>query len=1013
MEVKNYYEDYHKFRVNTCPHRSYFIPYDQEQAALSGNRNRSGRFTLLNGTWSFAYYTNWEHVPSAVVSPKANLSSFERIPVPSSWQFHGYDSFQYLNQRFPIPIDPPYVPVDTPVGVYARDLTIADAQDGQHRYLVFEGVDNSFYLYVNGEFVGYSSISHNLSEFDVTPYLQSGTNRIVVLVLKWSVTTYLECQDKWRLSGIFRDVYLLTRPVGGVQDIHITHTLSGDLKKANIQVAIQTLCPEQIQVRLLSPEGEVLLATTPDQEGRCEFLVDSPALWNCETPKLYTLLTQFHNEYTVHRVGLRKIEIVEGVFKLNGRNIRLKGVNRHDFCKDTGPTLTFEQLKQDVLRLKQYHINAVRTAHYPNDPRFLELCDQYGLYVLAEADLEAHGFLGEPNNPVANGLEFREMILDRMDALVQSAKNHACVIIWSVGNESGYGSNLRFAIQRIREQDDTRPVHYEGAANALDQETLRYPPDPDIISFMYATPQFCQQVLAANPQDERPILLCEYAHAMGNSGGGLADYQALFESHPRFMGGFIWEWRDHAIQTSDGLRYGGDFGESRHDGNFCIDGLLDAYDRPHASLIEAKAVFAPFKVTEENAATGDFYVTNLLDFTYLSRYECCYEITRYGKVVASGSAGVLPIEPQQCQSVHLDYQIPQSGECYVRLIFRLLGDTPYAKSGTQAGFAQFQLPCRREEPEVTLSFSPPTVETQQNQTVITANGCRFTYSHRYGALTQISCLNRNLLQAPMQLQLFRAPTDNDKSMVASWLAAGYDRMVARCEQTQIEQDKDTVVITASLQLAAAGSAPCLKVIVEYRFLGDGSVAVAYRLLPKSSALPFFPRIGVQLLLPKQFDQFRYYGMGPGENYCDRLAACYVGNFSFSVLDMTENHLKPQAYGNRFGYLCSLTNQDGTGLAAWQTQGMEFSVCTHTPQELAQAAHVDELPEQESTVLHLDGKQSGVGTASCGPALPVDYQVPAKEQSFGFTLKPMTKEDSVWLNYLNELHQKASATIHGI
>ncbi len=999
MNVKKYYEDYHSFRVNTCPHRSYYIPYGSVQTALDGNRTRSERFTLLNGQWQFAYYQNIYQVPQEVIAQPSDLSGFVPMQVPSCWQLSGYDAPQYLNTRFPFPINPPYVPADNPVGVYVKDVTVTDAQDGQHRFLVFEGVDNAFYLFVNGQFVGYSSISHATSEFDLTPYLNNGSNRLTVLVLKWSVSSYLECQDKWRLSGIFRDVYLLTRPAGGLQDLRITTTLSDDYKTAQVQVAVESLCPEQITLTLLDCHGEPIEDATLNEQGIAQFTIDAPALWNAESPKLYTLLTRFHNEYTVHPFGIRKIEIKEGVFHLNGRAIQLKGVNRHDFCKETGPALTYEQLKQDVLRMKRYNINAVRTSHYPNDPRFYELCDRYGLYVLAEADVEAHGFIFSQQNQAANSLEFRDMMLDRMDALVLPAIHHPCVIIWSAGNESGYGSNLRFALQRLRELDNTRPTHYERAAEQY--KDWVYPPDTDIISFMYPDPEFCQAFVDHTPSDKRPFLLCEYAHAMGNSGGSLWDYQQTFERNPRMMGGFIWEWRDHAIATPDGLCYGGDFGELQHDGNFCIDGLIDGNNRPHTSLLEAKAVFAPFRVQEDQAATGDFYITNLQDFTYLSRFECLYEVTRFGKVIESGSIGVLPIAPKQCEKVHFDYTVPADGECYVRILFRLLGDTPYAKSGTEIGSQQFALPTKPKAPEVSLSFDPPIVDETETEYRLSANGCTFVFSRLYGTITNMICLNRPLMRRPAALQVFRAPLDNDAPVRASWYEAGYDQLQSHCQSVELTAQDDAVTLTAILTLAQNGKEPIFRTRTDYRFYGDGSVSFHCDFAPIKENLPFLPRLGLELELDSAFDRFRYYGLGPNENYCDRKAAAYVGDFSFAVEDLLENNLHPQSCGNRFGYLCRLTNQDGIGLAVWQQEGMNFSALPYSEHQLAKATHLQDLPQSDHVILHLDGAVSGVGSASCGPQLPQRYQVQAMQQSFGFTFKPITKDDSVWLHYLQQ------------
>ncbi len=1000
MKVKAYYEDFQSAHVNTCPRRSYFVPYHDRDSALAGNRNRSRRLMSLNGNWSFGYYTNIHRVPQAAVSPAARLDGFDTMPVPACWQFHGYDQFQYLNCRFPIPCDPPFVPTDNPVGVYAKDVTLTGVGDGQHRFLVLEGVNSAYYLYVNGEFVGYSSVSHCASEFDLTAYLKEGVNRIVLLVLKWSVGTYLECQDQWRLSGIFRDVYLLTRPVGGLEDVTITQEIDPDYAGATIRIDLQSLCPDQMELTLLDPAGEELATQFADEEGRASFRVEQPALWNAETPKLYTLLTHYRGEYTAHSIGLRRISVDDGVFKINGRGVKLKGVNRHDFCKETGPVLTYEQLKQDVLRIKRYNFNAVRTAHYPNDPRFLELCDTYGLYVLAEADLEAHGFLAAGENPAAYSLEMRNLVLDRMDGLVIPAKNHGCVIGWSVGNESGYGSNLKFAMDRIRELDGSRPVHYEGASIAM--KNMAYPPEPDIISFMYPSPQFCEEFLRQNKEDKRPILLCEYAHAMGNSGGDTAAYQQIFQSHPRLMGGFIWEWRDHGVQTEKGLCHGGDVDPDRiNDGSFCIDGLMDSHNRPHSSLLEAKAVFAPFKVDEVDSAQGEFAVTNLLDFTYLSRFECCFELTRYGKVIQSGSLGVLAIAPGETKPLHIDYTLPLEGECYIRILFRLMGDAPYAKSGHEVGSVQFPLPVEpvilgREEP-----FPLPEVEEGEQGYTIIANGRRYEFSSLYGGLTGIWLGGTPLLHHSAKWQLFRAPTDNDRDVVDTWRVAGYDRLMTRCEFCHLTPTEGWVEITARLVLAAPGALPLFRMTTVYRFFGDGSVQVDATLTGKED-LPFLPRLGLELHLPGDYNRLSYYGLGPGENYCDRHTAAYMGEFSATVTELMENNLVPQHCGNRLVRFARLETEKGTGLAVWQPSGLNLSALPYTPQELDGATHSHRLPQSNQTVLHLDGKVSGVGTAACGPALPLPYQVDSRRQEVSFTLKPVDANDRVLKSYVNQL-----------
>ncbi len=997
MELKRYYEDYHAPHVGTRPHRSYFIPYASEQEALAGNRTRSGRFTLLNGTWAFAYYSNLSRVPDQAVQPAARLSSFETIAVPGCWQLQGYGAPQYLNDRFPIPVDPPFVPADNPVGVYARDLTLTDADDGQHRYWVLEGVDNAFYAFVNGVQVGYSSVSHCRSEFDITAYLHNGENRLAVVVLERSVSTYLECQDKWRLSGIFRDVYLLTRPAGGLEDIAIDPLLPDDMKTARVRVQVQSMCPEQIGLTLLDPDMNPVATARPDEDGLAEFALDEPRFWNAESPRLYTLLTAYNGEYTAHAVGLRRVEIINGVFTVNGRPVKLKGANRHDISKDGGYTVTYEQMKQDVLLMKRHNMNAVRTAHYPNDPRFLELCDRYGLYVIAEADLEAHGFYHHDRNPVANELDFRDLVLDRVEALVAGSRNAPSVIMWSVGNESGYGSNLRWAIDRIRELDGSRPVHYEGASTVMQNNV--YPPEPDVISFMYPSPAALADFLQATREsDPRPVLLCEYAHAMGNSCGGLADYQAVFESDERCMGGLIWEWRDHALQTPEGLHWGGDFGDAPNDGNFCVDGLLAPDGKPHSSLAEAKAVYAPVKVEAADAAKGDFLVTNLLDFTYLTRFECLFEVTRYGQVVQKGSLGVLPIGPHQQEAVHVPYTLPENGECAVRLRFCLFGDAPYAKSGTEMAWRQFSLSVAAPAPAPAPERPLPTLQETDRAVTVTAADCRYVIDKAYGTLSRIQYKERDLLLAPAVVQLWRAPTDNDrKQLAAEWEQAGYDRLMSRCAGLTATPTEQGVAVHARLRMGGANRYP-FGAELAYLFRPDGAVRMT--LTVRRDRRPAFPRVGLQWMLPAACNRFQYYGYGPAENYCDRQTAAYLGLFNTTVSAMVENNPRPQECGNRRVRLCKVTDEQGFGLAVWQREGLDVSALPFTPRELADAGRMEALQAGAHTVVQT-GRQCGVGSASCGPELPDDARLTDDPQSVCFTLRPVAREDSMLACYVQE------------
>ena len=999
MKLEKYYEDHHSFHVNCEKPRAYYIPYGGAVTALSGNRERSDRFTLLSGQWAFSYYDRIDDVPEDIVNTDKSIERFPTLPVPANWQLHGYDNPQYTNYRFPFPYDPPYVPLANPVGVYLRDFTV-DEDEGNRQYMVFEGVDSCFYLFVNGKQVGYSQVSHCTSEFDITDYVTFGTNRVTVIVMKWCDGSYLEDQDKWRLSGIFRDVYVLSRPKGHITDYFIKTAVSPDYRSAEITVQIEAPNPEGIGLTLSNPEGVVLARTKTDFDGYGAFTVTNPILWSAETPDLYTLVIEAYGEYIPESVGIKDLRVVDGVIKINGRGVKFRGVNRHDSDPVVGSAVTEDLMLKDLLLMKEHNINAIRTSHYPNDPRFLQLCDKYGFYVIDEADIECHGVLftsGEYRmkefGMLAGDEDWEDAILDRVQLLVERDKNRPCIVMWSMGNESGYGVNFIKALAWTKNRDSSRLTHYEGAfyVDAPGPEK-----EPDVVSTMYASVESCMEYLKREDEN-RPYVLCEYCHAMGNGPGDLKEYWDVIYANPRFCGGFVWEWCDHGIQigtTFDGkpkFAYGGDFGETLHDNNFCVDGLVTPDRVPNSGLRELKYVIQPVRIEPVDLKEGRFRIYNLYDFTYLSRYECVWEVTRFGKVVGSGSLGALAIPPQNNDMIMIDYKLPQDGECYVRISFRLISDTVFASEGTEMGFAQFLLPA--EVQYIPVKTHPNSVYFTENGNFVAVIGPSFhyTFDKTLGSFAQLNVHNKDMLASPVEYNVWRAPIDNDMFTKEQMKKIGLNALKPRVYGITCETEKDFVKIGTTLSLMADARRTKIYLNSEWTVNSHGEISLCSDVEIRDDLIEFLPRFGLRFHLQKTFHICEYFGMGPEDSYIDKCRSSYMGRFKRTVETMFTDYIKPQENGNRHNtkYGAVYDNKH-CGLMVVSREGMDFSALPYSHEELEAAAHNYELPEPSHTVVTADYKQSGVGSGACGPALAEQYRLSEKKFTFRIKIRPVTE-----------------------
>lgn len=1008
--AQHFHEDPSVLHVGTAPERSYYIPRDPSE----GGEECPPSILSLNGPWSFRYFDSYDDA----VDPEEGLSFDEEemdlIPVPSCWQNHGYGRHQYTNVRYPIPCDPPYVPQENPCGLYVRHFEIEEGGLSQRWFLNFEGVDSCLYLWVNGEFAGYSQVSHSTSEFEITEFLQEGDNAIAVLVLQWCDGTYLEDQDKLRMSGIFRDVYLIARPQSFLRDFFVKESFSPDFSAADVTVELSVEGNCEVTGTLYDDEGKQVGKAGPSRE-ELRFHVDSPKLWNAENPYQYTLVLETPEERIDQEVGLRKIEVKDGVVLLNGTAIKFRGVNRHDSDPVTGYTISTGQALRDLRLMKRHNINAIRTSHYPNAPWFLQMCSDLGFYVIAEADIEAHGMATKMGGysfghyaDAADDPQFKEAILDRVRRSVIRDKNNAAAVIWSLGNESGWGENFENAGRWVKEYDPSRLLHYE---NIKEIHKERRPDFSmlDLYSQMYApldaiTDYFEKGIVKNQMLDMDytelmpkglPFVQCEYIHAMGNGPGDAEDYQQLIMKYPGFCGGFVWEWCDHAVYggtTPDNrpiYRYGGDFGEFPHDGNFCMDGLVYPDRTPHTGLLEYKNVIRPIRVRRGEGNT--FILHNYLDFTNAEdALTASYEVMQDGETLFGGSLDLPHLPPHGEASVSLP-ELPEDGTCTITFFFEAkegswFCEAGFGEAGYPLGFDEIVL---SEEPFFLDSPAPGRVEIEEGRrtVVVSGEGFRYEFDCRKGLFSSMCFQNQTLLTRPMEWNLYRAPTDNDQYIDPKWTVAGYDRPTVRVyEVSASTAENGGALLSCRLGIASVYSAKFLDVEALWSVDAAGRVDVSLR-CRRDTRFPWLPRFGLRLFLPKSFDAVEYFGYGPYESYLDKHQASRLGVYAQAVSAMHENYLKPQENSSHMGCRYATVTDGARALTASSEKPFSFNVSEYTWEELREKKHAHELTKCEETVFSVDYKMSGVGSNSCGPELLPQYRLEEEEFQFDFTLLP--------------------------
>lgn len=935
-----FYENLDHIKENRMPQRAYYIPENE------------GAYMLLNGEWNFKYY-------DMDFKEEKFIESWDKIPVPSCWQMYGYEDPNYTNVNYPYPVDAPYVPDINPMGIYMREFEIKNINN--RHYIIFDGVSSNIELYINDKYVGYSQGSHLQAEFDITDFVNGGTNKVLVKVRKWCSGSYLEDQDFFRFNGIFRDVYVLSRPVGHIKDIKIT-------TEGN-----EILIDFEGNAKIYLYDGEELIGEC-DADGKAEFTVESPIKWNAEKPYLYDVVFEYKGEIITQSTGFVEYSVnEESAFCVNGVPVKLKGVNHHDTHPAKGWYMTDEDLMYDLLQMKKLNINTIRTSHYPPTPRFLDMCDELGFYVMLETDIETHGFVNRtpttegydmvehPEDWIGCRPEWEESYMERMVRAYERDKNHASIFSWSTGNESGHCEHHYSMIKYLKKTDPKRLVHCEDASKASE----RYPEfndRPDMYSRMYPPASMIEKY-ALNPDRTKPYFLCEYAHAMGNGPGDVMDYWDVIYKYPKLIGGCIWEWADHTVLVDGVPEYGGDFNEMTNDGNFCADGLV-FHDRSFkAGSLNAKAAYQYARFELED---NKIKVTNLYDFTNLNEYTFKYETVVDGEIIDYKYL-TLDLEPKMTAEVYCvtveECELGAFVNCYL-----------YDKTGYEVASSQLVIDAQcaeidKEDDDVEI------VETDHDF-VVKGENFSYTISKHLGEITSIVKNGMEQLKENVKLTVMRAPTDNERNVASKWYkcknawAEGFDKVFNKCYSCTASEN--TVTVEASL--ASVSRNPFLKYTVDYTFYGDGSVKVNLNGDVREDCI-WLPRLGFEFKTPYENDKFMYFGRGDSENYCDMKYHAKIGFYESDADSEYVNYIVPQEHGNHIDTkLLEMLN----GLKFESDTGFEFNVSHYSAMEFTKAMHIDELKKEDATIIRIDYKNSGIGSNSCGPELMEKYRLSEKK-----------------------------------
>ena len=989
LNIPNYHQSTETLHVGCEKPRAYFVPFPCGCASKNAERGESTFFKSLCGEWNFKFFKS--------VNDVCDLSTegSDKLTVPMSWQMalgRGYDVPNYTNVNYPIPYDPPFVPDENPCGLYSRKFTVPAAMAGKKIYLNFEGVDSAFYVWVNDEFAAYSQVSHMTSEIDITSLVHAGENEIKVLVLKWSDGTYLEDQDMWRMSGIFREVYLLFRDETHIRDIFVHCDLDDSFTDADFTVDIDVTGKATVEWTLDCPCGETISSGKCDVDESGKIVVPTvknAKLWSDEEPNLYALTLHCGNEYITLPIGARRVEIKDGCVVINGKKVKAKGVNRHDSHHLLGHSTPVEHMVRDIMIMKAHNVNMVRTSHYPNDPRFTALCDKYGIYVCDETDLETHG--ARPWYALSRSPEWEGEYVDRVQRMVERDKNHPCVIFWSLGNESGWGQNHVAMHTWIKSRDTSRIVHYEGAN--YDYNDGKYLRDvTDIESRMYPSPTWCDNY-CKNPERDEPLFLCEYSHAMGNGPGDLRDYWEVIEANDNFFGGCVWEFIDHSVAIGDkygdpSFTYGGDFGDHPNDGNFCVDGLVYPDRRVHTGLEELKQAIMPVAVRE--VKPGTVAIKSRRYFKSLSDISMAWTVKVDGKAVKSGVHPNLDIAPEAEEVFEIvpENELPACGTVTLDLSFRQNKPTEWADVGYEVGFAQFIYE-RAEKIKAAPALYPVELCENREEYTVTVGETVYKISKFSGMITDICDNGEHLITKPVVPQIWRAPTDNDRNVQWDWRNSSIHNAKVKCYSTEVvKADENEAVILSKISLAAAPNEVVLRADVTYTVKYGMGIKIACD-VKWNIQKKHYPRFGMRLTMPEGAEQMRYFGYGPNESYVDKRLASKLGEYKSTVTENYEPYVFPQENSSHWGCRwADVHTVAGHGFLFTSCEPFSFNASHFSPEQLTETRHHYELKREPETTVMLDMRMDGIGSNSCGPELAEKYRFNETEFSSSVTIKPI-------------------------
>ncbi len=997
------------FNVNKKNPHVNVVPYSNLLQAVNGEFEKSKWYKSLNGIWSFKYSNDYKKRPLNFFKLEFNHNGWDKIDVPSNWEIEGFGTPIYVNTDYPFDKnpEPPFIKIDNPVGSYINYFDIPESWGGRSIIIQFGAIKSAAYLWINGQKVGYTQGSKTPSEWDITKYLETGKNKLALEVYRWSDGSYLECQDFWRISGIERDVYLYAKSKVSIGDFFVTSLLTNDYKDGDINIKVdihnnnERIKGARIITKLLNSKGEIIytddeaLSLDKDAENisvSFNRIIEDVQSWTAETPNLYKLIIILKdrkgNELDIvsSNVGFRNAEIINGQFCINGKPILVKGVNRHEHDEYTGHVVNKESMLMDIKLMKLNNINTVRTCHYPDDPYWYELCNKYGLYVIDEANIESHG-MGYGKKSLAKDSTWLEAHLDRTIRMFERDKNHPCIITWSLGNEAGNGVNFEYTYNWLKDHDSTRPVQYE--RSLLDYNT-------DIYCPMYASVEYLEKY-AVEKKDPRPLIMCEYAHAMGNSVGGLKDYWEIIEKYDQLQGGCIWDWVDQGLAEYDDdsvkyWTYGGDYGPDTipSSGNFCLNGLVRADRTPNPHLEEVKKVYQYFKILPVENSLISYKIVNNYDFTNFNIFDIHYEIKQDGKTISFGKIESADIEPGEFSIVNIkipnELDIRNDVSWFINFSVKLREDNGLLHKGHEIGYEQIMIPPINDEYIIHSNSKPSSSEIElTNEYEVVGENFTLVFDRKSGNPIYLSHKNELIFDEEVVLNFWRAPTLNDEADgngLKLWKKAGLDHLTEKPLSVSFERLSDNVIKVFVFSTFNNSEGDLVfDVYKSYTVFANGMVDISTKVYPHD-IVRTLPKVGVVFKLPGEFNDVTWFGRGPHETYPDRKASGLIDEYTMKVEEMHFDYIVPQENGNRSDVRwVRLADKNKKSLLIRSESSFNFSARNYSDNALEKAKHINELKTEDYTYLNIDYLQNGLGTATCGPGYLDKYIVYPKPFEF--------------------------------